>query len=234
VCKRKHNDAGNVVCYKVCYVAKGYAQCYGIDYDKTSAPTARLESFRALLHIAAISHWDIQHVDIKTAFLHGVLPEDETMFMEQPPGFEAEGKENWVMKLVKSIYGMKQASRVWNQPFDKTVRGMGFEQMESEWCVYQRRSTTRTIIFAVHVDDIISIASSTLENERFKKELKTYWEISNLGPIKFTLGIAVSRNPEMGTIHLSQTALIQQIIEQFNQQDAHPVAVPMVAGLQLR
>jgi Reverse transcriptase (RNA-dependent DNA polymerase) len=213
VCKRKCDDAGNITGYKVHYVAKGYAQRYGIDYDKTAAPTARLESFRTLLHIAAMLHWDIQHIDVKTAFLHGVLPGDETMFMEQPQGVEAKGKENWVMKLSKSIYGMKQVSRVWNQTFDKTVKQMGFEWMTCEWCVYRCQSETDTIIFAVHVDDIISIASTALENERFKEELRTQWEISNLGPIKFALGIAVSRDLESGTILISQTALIQQVIE---------------------
>src|ERR1019366_2791310 len=105
VCKRKRDDSGKVIRYKVRYVAKGYAQQYGIDYDKTTAPTARLESCRTILHIAATLGWELQQFDIKTAFLHGVLPEDETMYMEQPPGFEVPGKEEWVMRLMKSIYG---------------------------------------------------------------------------------------------------------------------------------
>ena len=73
VCKRKRDDKGNVARFKVRYVAIGFTQCYLIDYNKTTAPTARLESFHSLLHIAAMLDWDIQHVDIKTAFLHGVL-----------------------------------------------------------------------------------------------------------------------------------------------------------------
>jgi len=112
VCKRKCDDAGNIIHYKVCYIAKGYAQCYGIDYDKTTAPTIRLESFCVVLHIAATLDWDIRQFDIKTAFLHGILPKDETMYMEQLQGFEEAGREDWVMKLMKSIYGMKQASRI--------------------------------------------------------------------------------------------------------------------------
>ncbi len=116
VCKRKHDDdAGNVTRYKVRYIAKGFAQRYVIDYNKTTAPTACLDSFGTLLHIAAVLEWDIQHVDIETVFLHGVLLETETLFMEQPPGFEEPGKEDWVMHLMKSIYGIKQASRIWNQ-----------------------------------------------------------------------------------------------------------------------
>jgi hypothetical protein len=96
VCKCKCDDVGNISHYKVHYVAKGFAQRYLINYNKTTAPTAHLESFHALMHIAAILDWDIQHFDIKTAFLHGVLPKSETIFMEQPPGFEEPGKEDWV------------------------------------------------------------------------------------------------------------------------------------------
>jgi len=84
------------------------------------------------------------------------------------------------------------------------------------------------------MDDIISIASSTSTNDHFKEELKARWDISDLGPIKFVLGITITRSQETGTISISQTALIDRIVEQFNQQDAHAVDIPMVAGLQLR
>jgi len=136
VCKRKQDDAGNIVHYKVRYVARGYAQQYGVYYDKTTAPTARLESFRAILHIAATKGWDIQQIDVKTTFLHGILPEDETAYLEQPKGFEEPGKEDWVMRLMKSIYGLKQAGRIWNQTFNKAVTDWGFQRMESDLCIY--------------------------------------------------------------------------------------------------
>ena len=233
VCKQKRDDMGNVVHYKVRYMVKGYAQCYGIDYDKTTAPTVHLESFRVLLHIAASLGWDVQHFDIKTAFLHGILPENKTMFMEQLPGFEVPGKEDWVMKLMKSIYRMKQASRVWNWTFDRAVRGWGFNWLLSEWCIYWRQTSTGTVIFAVHVDNIISIAPKPSMNKAFKSQLKDKWDITDLGPAKFVLGIAISCNPSTNTISISQTALIDWVVKQFNQHDAHPVDVPMVARLQL-
>jgi hypothetical protein len=230
VCKRKRDDAGNIARYKVRYVAKGFAQRYRIDYNKTTAPTARLESFRCLLHIAATLDWDIQHVDIKTAFLHGVLPSSETVFMEQPPGFEEPGKEDWVWQLIKSLYGMKQASRIWNKTFHKTVTSLGFERLVSEWCVYRRQSDTGITMFAVHVDDIICISDTPAENDRFKSELRQHWELSDLGPVKYALGIAITRDRKSRTISLSQTALIDRIVEQFGQLDAHPTDTPMVAG----
>ena len=135
---------------------------------------------------------------------------------------------------MKSLYGMKQASRVWNQTFDKVVKDLGFERLACEWCVYRRESLTGTIIFAVHVDDIVSAASSPDENELFKAQLKKHWEISDLGPAKFALGIAISRDTNAKSISVSQSALIDRVVEQFGQSQAHSVDTPMVAGLQLR
>ena len=234
VCKRKRDDTGKVVHYKVRYVAKGYAQQYGINYDKTTAPTARLESFRTIAHLTTSLDWDLKQYDIKTAFLHGVLPPDESMFMEQPPGFECPEKEDWVWQLLKSIYGMKQASRVWNKTLHSAVSEWGFQRLECEWCIYIHRSPTSTVIFSIHVDDIFSTASTPEENDWFRDLLKSRWEISELGPAKFALGIAISRDRSSRTISLSQSAFIDRVIERFGQTDAHPCDTPMVAGLQLR
>ena len=93
--------------YKVQYVAKGFAQYEGIDYDKATIPTTWLESFQAITHLTATLNWDLHQFYIKTAFLHGVLPPKETAYMEQPPRFEVPGKEDWIMQLLKSIYSMK-------------------------------------------------------------------------------------------------------------------------------
>jgi len=215
-------------------VAKGYAQHWGIDYDKTTAPTVCLESFHSILHIGTTLDWDLQHFDIKTAFLHGILPEDKMMFMEQPPGFKEPGKEDWVMRLMKSIYGMKQANRIWNQTFHNTMISWGFKRLPCDWCVYCRQSPSGTIIFAIHVNNIISVASSPDENSWFKAKLKAQWDISDLGPAKFALGIAITHDRTNRLISLSQTAKIDHLVEQYHQSDAHPVDTPMVTGLQLQ
>jgi len=164
VCKRKRDDTGKVTQYKVHYVAKGFTQQPSIDFTKTTAPMTRLESFHSLLHIAASLGWDIQHFDIKTAFLHGILPKSETAYMEQPPGFEVAGKETWVMQLMKSIYGMCQASHCWNETFHQAVIKFGFKRVPCEWCIYVRNSPSGTVMFAVHVDDIFSISNPPSEN----------------------------------------------------------------------
>ncbi len=138
------------------------------------------------------------------------------------------------MRLMKSIYGMKQASRIWNQTFHNAMVSWGFEHLPCDWCVYRRQSPSGTIIFAVHVDDIISAASSPDENSWFKAKLKAQWDISDLGPAKFTLGIAITCDCSNRLISLSQTAKIDHLVEQYHQSDAHSVDTPMVTGLQLR
>jgi len=195
--------------------------------------TACLESFRSIAHLAAALNWDLHQFDIKTVFLHGILPPEEVAYMEQPPGFEVSGKEDWIFQLLKSIYGMKQASRIWNITFNKAVTAWGFERLPCEWCVYRRQSPTGTIIFSLHVDDIFSAASSPNETAAFKAFLELQWEVTNLRPAKFALGIAMARDIPSHTISLSQTAFIERLLEHFNLKDAHPSDTPMVAGLQL-
>jgi hypothetical protein len=160
------------------------------------------------------------------------------MYMEQPRGFESPGKEDWVMKLMKSLYGMKQASRVWNQTFHNAVVSWGFKRMPGEWCVYRCQTTTGSIIFMVHVDDIVSAATSADENARFKEQLSSQWKISDLGQAKFALGIGISHSPSTKSISISQTALIlaliDRVVERFHVPSDRPVDTPMVAGLRLR
>ena len=101
--------------YKTRLVTKGYTQVQGIDYEETFSLVARYESIRYLLAHAALLDWEIEAMDVKLAYLHGVL--EEEIYMEQPEGFVAKGEENKVCKLVRSLYGLKQAGRVWNRTF---------------------------------------------------------------------------------------------------------------------
>ena len=105
----------------------------GVHYKETFLPVAILKSIRILLSIAAHYHYEIQHMDAKTAFLNGYL--EETIYMEQPKGFVAKYEEQKVCKLQRSIYGFKQVSRSWNIRFDKAIKSYGFVQNLDEPCV---------------------------------------------------------------------------------------------------
>lgn len=111
--KVKRNLDGSINKYKARLVAKGYVQRYMIDYEEVFAPVARLETVRVLIALAASSGWEIHHLDVKTAFLHGDLQEE--IYVSQPEGFKIKGSENKVYKLHKALYGLKQAPRAWNK-----------------------------------------------------------------------------------------------------------------------
>ena len=122
--QKKINMEGNVQTYKSRLVAKGFSQRQGVDYDKTFSPVAMIKSIRILLAIAAYHDYEIWQMDVKTAFLNGNLIED--VYMTQPDGFVIQEHANKICKLQRAIYGLKQASRSWNQRFDETIKRFDF------------------------------------------------------------------------------------------------------------
>jgi Reverse transcriptase (RNA-dependent DNA polymerase) len=89
-------------------VAKGFSQVEGIDFNKIFSPIVRFETIWLMLMLAALEHWHITSVDIKTVFLYGEL--DEELYMEQPEGFKTRGQEHKVLYLKHTIYGLHQAA----------------------------------------------------------------------------------------------------------------------------
>ena len=210
---------------------KGFKQQYGKDYTSTTSLTMQMESWRILLHIAAALDWDAQQINIKTAFLYGLLPDNKVQYMEQPQGFEEKGKEMWVWK---GLYGMKQAGRIWNKTMNEAMISWGFMHLACEFCIYYCKTDSGIIISTVYVDKFLSIAYPPWENKIFKAQMKGIWMISDLRGMKFCVGIVIMQDRENCTISLSQTALIDRIITQFGQQDAYPNKTPIDPGLKLR
>lgn len=120
VFKIKKNSDGSINKYKARLVAKGYVQRHGIDFDEVFAPVARIETIRFILALAASYNWEVHHLDVKTAFLHGELK--EIVFVSQPEGFVTKGSENKVYKLNKALYGLKQAPRAWNNKLNTILK----------------------------------------------------------------------------------------------------------------
>lgn len=112
VYKAKKNDKGKVERYKVGLVAKYYKQRQGVDYEEVFAPIARMDTIHLLISLVAQNHWKIHQLDVKSAFLNGILEED--VYIEQPMRYVVKGHEDKVLKLKKALYGLKQASRAWN------------------------------------------------------------------------------------------------------------------------
>ena len=141
----KTDENRNITRRKARFVFKGYEQRWGVDFTSTTSLTACMESWRILLHIAATLGWDSQQIDIKTAFLYGLLPDDEVQYMEQLRGFEEAGKETWVWKLQRGLYRMKQSGRIWNKTMNEAMISWGFTRLTCESCIYYRKTDTELL-----------------------------------------------------------------------------------------
>ncbi|GJY42693.1 zinc finger, CCHC-type containing protein [Tanacetum coccineum] len=133
-----------IIKYKARLVAKGYVQEQGIDFDEVFAPVARIETVRLILALAAYHGWQVHHLDVKSAFLHGDLKEE--VYVTQPEGFIQQGNSGKVYKLIKALYGLRQAPRAWNMKLDQTLKLLDFKKCNLEQAVYTRRSKTSTLI----------------------------------------------------------------------------------------
>ena len=135
-----------------------------MDYEETFSPVAMLESIRILLSIVACLNYEIWKMDVKMAFLNGYL--EESIYMMLPEGFVDKGQQQKVCKLLRSIYGLKQASRSWNLRFDETIKTYGFEQNVDEPCVYKYIKEKKLIFLVLYLDDILLIGNyvETLSN----------------------------------------------------------------------
>ncbi|VVA19470.1 Hypothetical predicted protein, partial [Prunus dulcis] len=134
VYKTKLNLDGSVQKNKARLVAKGYSQKPGIDYNETFAPVARLDTIRTLIALAAQKEWNLYQLDVKSAFLNGVLKEE--VYVEQPQGFVKDNEEIRVYKLNKALYGLKQAPRAWYDEIDSYFNRAGFKKSPSEATLY--------------------------------------------------------------------------------------------------
>ncbi|KAJ9541567.1 hypothetical protein OSB04_028073 [Centaurea solstitialis] len=231
VFKKKTDMDGNVHTFKARLVAKGFTQTHGIDYDETFSPVAMLKSIRILMAISAYFNYEIWQMDVKTAFLNGKLTED--VYMEQPEGFEDPKNPNKVCRLLKSIYGLKQASRSWNLHFDERIKEFGFAKSEFEPCVYTKFSGSIVTFLVLYVDDILLIGNDVPTLQSVKEWLSKCFQMKDLGEAAYILGIKIYRNRSKRLIGLSQSTYIDKVLKRFRMDESKKGFIPMQHGIVL-
>lgn len=229
VFKRKRNSDGSVNKYKARLVAKGYVQKYGVDFEEVFAPVARIETIRLLIDLAASHSWEIHHLDVKTAFLHGELK--ETVYVSQPEGFEKNGSEGKVYKLNKALYGLRQAPREWNNKLNHILMEFRFEKCCKEPSVFRKKVSDDLLVVGVYVDDLFVTGTSLDVIIKFKEEMASKFEMSDLGRLTYYLGIQV--NQHQGGISLNQARYAHKILEEAGMKNCNLVHTPMETELKL-
>ena len=227
--KIKRDNYGEIVRYKARLVAKSFSQVRGVDFEEVFSPVARAESIRIIVAMAAQFKWKLHHLDVKLAFLNGYIEED--IYVNQPEGFIKRGKENYVLKLRKAMYGLGQAPRAWNSKLDETLKSMGFIRSINDQAVYTSNREESKLWVGVYVDDLIITRSNPEEIDSFKISMKTKFEMTDFGLLHSYLGIQVMQ--EEDGIKMCQTWYAIKILDMFNMSDCNASKMRMGCRLKL-
>lgn len=187
--KRKPLLSGGIK-HKARYVAMGNTQIEGEDFGETFAPTGKPSSLRPLVAVAAIQAWEVHQMEAVTVFLNSDLHDE--VYVEQPPGFVDPDNPDKVWMLLKSLYGLRQSPKLWQDDVKAFLISIGFEQCEIDPCIYIRKSPSSDVFTAVyvHVDDLAITGNEIAD---FKMEISSKWEMDDLGVAHTVVGIEINR-----------------------------------------
>lgn len=233
VYKVKRDVHGEIARYKARWVVKGYLQQFGVDFDQTFAAVVKPMAFRVLFAIAAFHDLDIDQMDVKTAFLYGLI--DQLIYVEQPKGTETKETRDFVCQLRKALYGLKQSPRLWYKRLSTfLLEKLGLQRINADHSIFTTPLGINGPIVSPFVDDIkIMAPKGSGFIEKVKAELTSAFQMVDMGPISFYLGLKVDRNREGRTIKLSQPAYIEKVLRKLFLDQANPTNMPMKESTQL-
>ncbi|GIL68909.1 hypothetical protein Vafri_22169 [Volvox africanus] len=226
VYKIKRAEDGGIERFKARLVAKGYEQQAGIDYGEVFAPTSRFASLRTFLAVAAAKGMPIHQLDVSTAFLNGELEED--LWMEQPPGYESADPEQ-ACRLLRSIFGLKQAPHCWYVKLVAELDKLGFQPSKSDPALSIKRDEKEIVCLLIHVDDFLTTSNDKELIKKVKAAIGEVFKIQDLEEAKVFLGMEISRGVN-GEVKLSQQRYIEALLQRHQFVDAKPRMTPLPPG----
>ena len=200
--------------YKCRLVIRG-DKWYDIYHMNTYASTVKSESVRMLLSIAAIEDWEMESIDVKTAFLNSPLKSEEIIYMRRPPGLNDSHMPE-IVQLQKCIYGMPQASAYFHKHSDEVLRSFNCNPIPEDDCVYKLEVNGETAFVLKHVDDfgIMSKHQHLIDFIKFK--LSQSYEISINLDMSFYLGLCILRDRQNCSMDLNQSGYILSMEDRYN------------------
>ncbi|GKC74880.1 retrovirus-related pol polyprotein from transposon TNT 1-94, partial [Tanacetum coccineum] len=200
------SDAKNIVIQnKSRLFAKGYKQEEGIDFEESFPLVARLEVVQMFIAFATHKNITIFQMDVKSTFLNGLLKEE--VYVSQPDGFVNPDFPNHVYRLKKALYGLKQAPRAWYDKLSSFLIEQHFTKGIVDSTLFTRRHGGDILLVQVYVDDIIFGSTNPDFSKRFSNLMRSNFEMSMMGELKFFLGLQVHQSPHGIFISQSQYAI---------------------------
>ncbi|PKU76821.1 Retrovirus-related Pol polyprotein from transposon TNT 1-94 [Dendrobium catenatum] len=221
--RTKFNSDGSIARYKARLVAKGYNQEYGIDYNETFSPVAKMPTVRILILIALHHNWTIHQLDVSNAFLHGTL--SDTVYMHQPPGFQDSIHPNYVCRLKKALYGLKQSPREWYATLSNHLVAYGFQISSSDHSLLTYKNGDTRLYILIYVDDILLTGNSPTETTKLLSNLHNHFQMRNLGPLSQFLGLQTQ--PTSTGVILHQQAYAKKILDRAGMAQSKPASTPI-------
>jgi hypothetical protein len=237
VFKVKYNADGSLQRFKARLVAKGFTQIPGSDFYDTFSPVFSYTSLRVLLAKAAAEDLQIDQWDLKNGFIQQDI-DVEHMYMKCPEGYSdlmPDGSKA-ALHCLKSIYGLKQSSRLLHNRLSRYLKDLGYRQLASDQCVYIKGTGSEQMIVCTWVDDIIVATSreNQVGREKFDLDLRAEFEVSpwTCGEAGWILNMKIERDWENSTLHLSQEMAIEKLAVKFGLTD-YGCHIPMQSNLKL-
>ena len=200
-----------------------------MDYEDTFSPVVKASTVRLILFVAVSRGWSLRQLDVKNAFLHGVLQEE--VYMRQPPGYVDHRNPGYVCKLDKAIYGLKQAPRAWHARLCGKLEALGFTPSKSDASLFYYNKGRHTLFVLVYVDDIIVASSSSEATAALLADLQKDFALKDLGDLHYFLGIEVKRGSN-GMI-LSQEKYANDVLKRSGMNRCKPVDTPLSSSEKL-
>ncbi|CAI5474663.1 unnamed protein product [Closterium sp. Yama58-4] len=226
---RVKRPPGSPPVFKARYVARGFSQREGVDFFQTFSPTPKMTTLRVLLHIAAQRDYELHSLDFNTAFLQGSLHEE--IWLRRPPGFTGSFPPGTQWRLQRPVYGLRQAPREWHDTLRATLAALGFAPSTADPSLFLRTDTSLPPFYIlVYVDDLVFATADTAALAHVKSELQKRHTCTDLGELTSYLGLRITRDRARRTITLTQSHMVQQVLQRFRFTYSSPQSTPLPTG----
>ncbi|CAI7828281.1 unnamed protein product [Closterium sp. NIES-53] len=226
---RVKRPPGSPPAFKARYVARGFSQQQGVDFFQTFSPTPKMTTLRVLLHVAAQRDYELHSLDFSTAFLQGSLHEE--IWLRRPPGFTGSFPAGTQWSLRRPVYGLRQAPREWHDTLRTTLAALGFAPSTADPSLFLRTDATLPPFYVlVYVDDLVFATADTEALAHVKSELQKRHTCTDLGEITSYLGLRITRDRAQHTITLTQSHMVQQVLQRFGFTYSSPQSTPLPTG----